>query len=227
MKPSWIVGRARWLASYHDVARSANLGLGSLFWYQDALERIKVEGWPEPFEGYDDDTLNRACVALAILSPETNWDRLFRLFLDRHREWIAGDSESEDWPDLAGVPVYGSNRKKAERMFARSFEDGPPEGPTEIDAWSSLIHRRTAPKTHDFARALMGDPTAVVIDRHSAILALGRPLKARSDYDLAVVIHLSAMGACRFDPGDPRDFQARTWTAYRNGLLDPREVTQP
>ena len=223
MKPKEVLARSRALAEYYRRALDREPFLRELDWYGNVERRLLEEAWPEG-QSPDDASLFRACTALAVLSPETDWDRLLTGFISAHRVWCKRDWFSgKDAPDLSTLVVYVSNRKKAIKVFEDSFENSPDPQDSPYN-WAGLIDPKTAPKTHAFARALMGDRDALVIDRHSAILALGRPLQRRSDYDLAVLIHRAALGFGLGDV-DPRDLQARTWIAYRDLGFRPEEVT--
>ena len=142
--------------------------------------------------------------ALAILSPETGWERLLDSFLSdtMHRHGpMFWDRPHVDLPTVLG---YRANKAKALLVL-----NGEP--------WANVVRERSSPKVFAFASNLLGDESCVTVDRHSALIALGRPLLRKSDYWAAVAAHRIAaeMASREGERVSPRDLQARTWVAHR------------
>lgn len=129
----------------------------------------------------------KALVAIAALSPRTTWEKLVGAF----GPWLR---------DPAGhkLPAFSGAVRKAEEILAGR-------------QW--LPDARTSPKTHNFARALLGDPFAVTLDMWM-MRAMELPeaeLQPASYTTLADAVR-SAAAAVEVAP---RDFQAVVWVVER------------
>ena len=131
----------------------------------------------------------RALVAMSVLSPGTTWERLSASF----GPWLRD-------PTANKLPCYRRNVERAEEVLAGR-------------AW--IPDERTAPKTHHFARALLGDPFATTIDLWMLRIMNKEGLDltptryqecARSVRDAANTVYVP-----------PREFQAVVWVAARGG----------
>lgn len=85
-------------------------------------------------------------IVTAILSPRISWEQN----LVAAKTWLEG---KPDW----SIPVHTFG-EKASRVMA-TWEEVE-------DPFTKYIDPRRAPKTHFFARAIYGDETVVVVDRH-------------------------------------------------------------
>lgn len=162
----------------------------ALAWYR--VERARLEGIAsEVREGFGRYVRAESVIAAAAtLSPATSWHHLVADLPGFIRAALGGDP----LPDFA---TYGAQRRKAATIIR---EGGG-------------IEAVTGPKVSAFARALWGDPTAVVIDRHAARVAMGEDdittvligdLRAAQDaYRLAA----SRLGL------EPAGLQALVWVA--------------
>lgn len=128
--------------------------------------------------------------AAATLSPATSW-HLLMLDLPRFlREALAG-------VEKPASATYGANRSKAARIVRDRLGIGAVTGP----------------KVSAFARALSGDPSAVVVDRHAARIATGEDDRATVP---ALMYRACARAYRRVAERagvEPAGLQALVWTA--------------
>jgi len=114
---------------------------------------------------------------------------------------------------------WGVNCRMAEAMARRTrFHNPGTFQKFARDAWACLqdrTERCSGPKREAFARAILGDEDAVVIDRH-ILRAIGeeRETLKRGAYDAyAGIIRGTAIEETSLSP---RDFQAVVWVVQRN-----------
>lgn len=173
----------------------------ALAWYRmerARLEAITAEVREErghnPIPGFGDDLRPETVIAAAAtLSPATSWHALV---VDLPT-FVALALDGDPAPPFA---TYGAQRVKA----ARIVQDG------------LGVSAVTGPKVSAFARALAGDGSAVVVDRHAARIALGLPgTDGRFGVSLALGDRIRAaytLAAGRLGL-EPAGLQALVWVA--------------
>jgi hypothetical protein len=134
---------------------------------------------------------DRATVAavVAVLSPQTPWDRNIRgarLILDAH-------ASGDDWRSCASASVYNANVRKAFRV---------------LDGDSSALR---GPKVEAFAANLRGDLDYVTLDVWAIRAAIRADLPGRHRDAIARGYRLAAARAGI----SPAEFQAIIWVKVR------------
>lgn len=161
---------------------------------RDLEEDIGPDWYVEAGRQIDEVSLgrgDRARLAAAVVSPRVPWE----MVLERLPDLIQGRR----------TPFFGANVGKARRLLA-----GEP--------LSEVVDPTTSPKVWDFARNLLGDSRAAVVDVWAARVAgLGDPSsparyrQIQAAYDLASV----RLGV------DPATVQWVTWVGARDhGVLE-------
>ena len=125
------------------------------------------------------------CAAAALLSPSTYWGAL----KSRLPGFLAAALAGDPCPTF---PAYGQNRTAAARVVCTGNFD------------------RMGPKVGPFYAAIMGDPGAVVIDRHTCRQAIGTDVPSASERR-AIVLAFWIVGASIGVA--PAALQAGLWTA--------------
>lgn len=126
----------------------------------------------------------------ATLSPATSWHHLMADL----PAFLLAALDGDPVPPFA---TYGSQRAKASRIVRERLG----------------VSAVTGPKVSAFARALLGDASAVVVDRHAARIALGDdriikvPLATLRAVQSAYVVAAARIGV------DPAGLQALVWVA--------------
>lgn len=168
----------------------------ALAWYRIERARLEViaaeirDERALPVEALRADTV---IAAAAVLSPATSWHALV---VDLPG-FILAALDGDPRPAFA---TYGRQRALAARIIRERLG----------------IESATGPKVHAFARALSGDPRAVVVDRHAARIAEGVDgVNGRHAVPKALGDRIRAAYALAADRLglDPAGLQALVWTA--------------
>jgi hypothetical protein len=174
----------RLLALFHN-GPARNLGAPGPAWYD--VERTT---WIADAARSSGRSIECVATVAAVLSPATGWSLVKRELAGFIGRALAGDP-------CPRFPTYSAQRVLAARVAVGNLGPDAARGP----------------KVGPFARALCGDLDAVVIDRHSARLALGDfrgdGVSARQSR-IAAEAHRRAARVLKLSP---RDLQALLWVA--------------
>ena len=130
--------------------------------------------------------------AAAALSPQVSWLDQCRYFPGFVESVLGGDSATLPHPGFYG------NRTRAARILCGA------------DPLAVL----GGPKVRAFHAAIMGDASAVVVDRHAAALALGERRKDLSALLIAEVQEAYTLAAAEVAIA-PRELQALLWCVHK------------
>lgn len=132
--------------------------------------------------------ITRSVIALAHLSPRTTWSA-----------------------NLQGLDFLLAGAEKPGQILTKSWERAV-AAMTEPDPWATF--GPSALKTRQFARAICGDPGAIVIDVW-ALRVAGAPEGWASRRAAHVAVSDAYRRAARIESVPPRDLQATAWIQLR------------
>lgn len=165
----------------------------ALAWYRVERGRLEIIAWEvRDARGLrsDDLTPETVIAAAATLSPATSW----HLLVADLPAFILAALDGDPCPPFA---TYGAQRSKAARIVRDRLG----------------VSAVTGPKVSAFARALAGDVSAVVVDRHAARIALGDDrITVVPQAVLRAVQDAYTLAASRVGV-DPAGLQALVWVA--------------